>query len=479
MVVVGAGLAGLTAAYRLMQAGVRASVFESRDRVGGRCWTARGFADGQTAEHGGEFIDTRHVHLLGLVEELGLELEDLSAAWVPGSVWPNWIDDEVVLGPDVREQLDPIAAAVEREARRIGVTAPGRAPSIAAISYGTATPAAVELDARSMTEWLDASVPGVVGSPLGALPRRVDVGVVRARDGSALGVHVDGLLRAPVAEAPTSDGTSAAATTWSRTASPGLLPEGSISLGTPLESVRERGDGVLELRFGGVASPVVADLVVLALPFTTLRLADLDDAGFSPERMAAIRGMGMGMDVKLLVQYDARPSTFRVGDRVWSGGMEHTVPHFETWESSAAQPGAPASSPCTRAVGPARAGPRTFRTGRRPRRSPPSTSGTSTTSSPAPSSHFNGTAWLDLWTRDPWTNGAYAAFLPGQYTRLWGYTGLSEGRVHFAGEHTSTYSQGYLNGGVESGQRAAIEVMRALGLEVPPAIAGLPYSPAV
>jgi monoamine oxidase len=48
--------------------------------------------------------------------------------------------------------------------------------------------------------------------------------------------------------------------------------------------------------------------------------------------------------------------------------------------------------------------------------------------------------------------------------------------VHFAGEHTSTHSQGYLNGGVESGQRAAIEIMGTLGLEVPPAIADLPYS---
>jgi monoamine oxidase len=48
--------------------------------------------------------------------------------------------------------------------------------------------------------------------------------------------------------------------------------------------------------------------------------------------------------------------------------------------------------------------------------------------------------------------------------------------VHFAGEHTSTYSQGYLNGGVESGQRAAIEVMRELGRPVPASIADLPYS---
>src|SRR5919204_6379930 len=41
IVVVGAGLAGLTAAYRLKQAGYAAQVYEASDRTGGRCWTVR------------------------------------------------------------------------------------------------------------------------------------------------------------------------------------------------------------------------------------------------------------------------------------------------------------------------------------------------------------------------------------------------------------------------------------------------------
>src|SRR4051794_6325618 len=76
--IVGAGLAGLTAAYRLRQHGVVAQVYEASGRVGGRCWTGRGaFADGQLYEHGGELIDNGHIQVKQLAQELGLDLDDL------------------------------------------------------------------------------------------------------------------------------------------------------------------------------------------------------------------------------------------------------------------------------------------------------------------------------------------------------------------------------------------------------------------
>ena len=57
IIVIGAGLAGLTCAYRLKQAGYFAKIYEASERVGGRCWTIRNaFVDGQIAEHGGELI---------------------------------------------------------------------------------------------------------------------------------------------------------------------------------------------------------------------------------------------------------------------------------------------------------------------------------------------------------------------------------------------------------------------------------------
>src|SRR5690349_21423839 len=123
VVVVGAGLAGTTAAYRLARSGVQVRLFEARDRIGGRCWTARGFADGQTAEHGGEFIDTRHVHMRGLARELGLQLDDLWQGGVPDAISPIWINGGYFDYYDkFNAELDRITTVVQAAARRIGVT---------------------------------------------------------------------------------------------------------------------------------------------------------------------------------------------------------------------------------------------------------------------------------------------------------------------------------------------------------------------
>ena len=79
--VVGAGLAGLTCAYRFQQAGHYATVYEANpERIGGRCWTIRSFADGQIAEHGGELIDQGHTAIRNLVHEFGLTLDNLLRA---------------------------------------------------------------------------------------------------------------------------------------------------------------------------------------------------------------------------------------------------------------------------------------------------------------------------------------------------------------------------------------------------------------
>jgi monoamine oxidase len=475
VVIVGAGLAGVTAAYRLAAQGVNVRLFEARDRVGGRCWTARGFAQGQTAEHGGEFIDTRHVHLRGLAGELGLELDDLWAGYPSHSAWPNWVGGRVWSSADVNDQLGTISSRVVQEAKRIGVIKGNGKPTRTAYSYGTATPAAVELDWLSMADWLGRAVPGVVGSPFGAYLDEVMA--------SWYGLDMAGLSALNwidyfVIPAPGAD------ERWrvrgGNDQVPNLaaerLPQGTLTLGAALTAMRRRTDGSYELAFDG-APPTVADLVILATPFTTLRSVELSHAGLSEQRLAAIGQLDMGADVKLLLQYDRRPFTFNVGSRVWSGGMEHSTPNFETWESSTDEKGSAGLITVYAGGATGASWKSDVDHGPAPKGFAREIVGHIDEVVPGTAAHFDGTAWLDLWTRDRWTGGSYAAFGPTQMTRFWGYTASPESNVHFAGEHTSTYSQGYLNGGVESGQRAAIEVMRTLGIPVPHSIASMPYSP--
>jgi monoamine oxidase len=69
--VVGAGYAGLTAAWRLRQAGKSVVVLEARDRVGGRVWTDRP-ADGSLVDRGGAWLAPGHEAIFRLAREIGV-----------------------------------------------------------------------------------------------------------------------------------------------------------------------------------------------------------------------------------------------------------------------------------------------------------------------------------------------------------------------------------------------------------------------
>jgi len=69
------------------------------------------------------------------------------------------------------------------------------------------------------------------------------------------------------------------------------------------------------------------------------------------------------------------------------------------------------------------------------------------------------------WDRDPWARGGYAVFDPGFDPTLRSWLSRPAGPIVFAGEHTSDRGQGYMNGAIESGKRAAVEVATRAGLD--------------
>ncbi len=465
----GAGLAGLTCAYRLHLHGVGATVYEAADRVGGRCWSARDFADGQVAEHGGEFIDAGHGEILGLVRELGLEVDDLGAAArrQAGAEALLYIDGERRRSSETFSDFPVVLEQLEADAERIGDYRCDRASD-----------AARGFDQLSVQDWIDANVPSGGGSLLG---RALGIWMtslfgLQCENLSAINLFFELFVSRPrrlgtdkgdppdaydpvdqfVAERYHVRGGNDQVVY--RMAE--HLPPGSIRLDAPLEAMWRRRDRGYGLRFGDSSGDVVADRVVLALPLTSLRRVDLDRTGLTERHRECIEKLGMGKNAKLLMQFsDPFPS-----HDGWNGCLLTDDPMCWSWDSSLAQPGD--AGVLTIFTGGDVAG------GHRPNRPHGEASESAVRDALATidrlangfGGKFNGRAWLDSWVDDPWVRGSYTAFEPGQFTRYFGFVGRAEGGVHFAGEHTSTTSWGYLNGAVESGERCAQEVLSALGL---------------
>ena len=175
----------------------------------------------------------------------------------------------------------------------------------------------------TMREWMDDNVPGGSASLLGL---SMDVGLtgfwgIDPEDTSAitlLDTYITPYPGGPADERYHVRGGNDQVPTMLAD----LLPAGSapsgVAAGVDAANVpTERTSST----FGGVASPVVADHVVLCLPFTTLRDVDLDGAGFDAKRMKAIDELGMGTNAKVLLQFEDRFPTFG-----WNGCSTWTCP---------------------------------------------------------------------------------------------------------------------------------------------------------
>ena len=458
--IVGAGLAGLRCAHMLWTQSpgdpVPAAVYEANpDRAGGRCWTLRDyFSGGLVTEHGGSFINSDQTAIRKLASRLGLKQVVVNGG-------------DLLQGDEVFFIGGRLYTYAEANADWHDVGFP--AFRKAALEMNTAAGTA-RLDRMSVPEWLDSTEIGA-GSRFGKLMMAdtVTENGGDPDDQSALDLIVllTGNPRSSLYPLPGDDEryTIVGGNDQLVSGMIGDLPSGTVRHGHVLVAIREHADQTIGLVFDVAGKSVrkTVDLVVVALPFSTLRHVDLTRSGLSATKRHVIATMGMGTNAKIHLE---------LSHKTWPT-LGYSGATYGEWQRLACawddtvQLGPDASPALYLAFPGGRVG-RTGLTGK--------AHGTATPRDarwalrqidhvfPGTSAAYTGRAYEDHWAHDPWVHGAYSYYRVGQAANYGELAAASDGRFLFAGEHTSIDNIGFLDGAVETGERAARQLFRRIGL---------------
>jgi monoamine oxidase len=467
--IVGAGISGLNCALALADAGVRATVYEASPRLGGRMYSnnAGYWSGNQVSEWGGELIDTDHETIQDLATRFGLPLDDLAAAPPAGSADTYFFGHKYYPLPELLADFQPVLQAVWDDSDAAGYPT----------TYNSSTVAGRALDSMSIHEWIDRRVPGGHGSKMGQLldtAYSIEYGA-DTRVQSALNLvyllsgsdedfeifgasderfHIrGGNQRLPLAIA-------------AHLAAHGM----PVQTGMRLTSIGKRADGTTRLIFetNGACREVIADAVVLTLPFAVLRTLDYRSAGFDALKKRAIDQLGRGHNGKLQLQFSRRLWNSHGPWGQSTGSTYADTGYQATWDVTRAQPGATGilvdytgGSVTDRRSATV---PFAFDGNGGVRRDASAFLRQIAPVFPGLPSLWNGKATSSLPHLSPFFNCSYSFWRVGQYRSFSGYEAAPQGNIFFAGEHTSTDYQGFMEGGAAEGARAAGEVLAQLGV---------------
>jgi monoamine oxidase len=431
VVVAGAGLAGLVAARDLEADGASVTIVEARDRVGGRVLTIRdGFAHGQHAEAGADMIEGDHAHVRELARSLHLETVPILR-----SGWGFY-------GPDRsgRRRNQNAPRSFESAARRLRTEI--RDFQLAGGRPDTAV--GMVLGGRSVADWL---ARGPADPVLAARLRGLRGFFLADPEDLSLLVLVEQFASDEVPGA----GQMFRLRRGNDRLAHGMARRfrGELILNATVRRIGQDESGVrVTVEEGGFQRELGADFCVATLPASTLRDVHFEP-GLPEEQHRAVATLRYGMATRLLLQFDRR--FWKRARRPQAFGTD--LPIGAVWDGNEQQRGP--------------AGILTLLAGGR-------ASGElqQILAAEGDGGVIERLSWLGkpasllasraiTWEADPWSRGGYAFFDPAFDSRLRPWLSRPAGRILFAGEHTSERWQGYMNGALESGRRAAAEV-RAL-----------------
>ncbi|MFE7599341.1 flavin monoamine oxidase family protein [Streptomyces sp. NPDC057494] len=455
VVVVGAGLSGLTAAHRLVRLGHSVVVLEAGDRVGGRTVNLD-VAEGVVADGGAQWIGGLHTRVSGLVEELGL------------STFDTYMDGRTLYVREGRRKafegtvppLRPLAIAdfaqaqyrLERMARTVPAATPWTARKAAA------------WDGTTLGHWLDANVRLRESRHLLTLcftlmlcedPHRTSLLKVLHSIRTSGGIDFMVNTRKGAQETRIDGGTHQLSA---------VLAErlgDRVVLGSPVTAIRQDHTGVL---VRSARRDVRCRRVIVAMP-----PADAARISFSPglptRRAALQRVWHNGTESKVFAVYD-KPF-WRERGLNGSAFTDLPVAHYVVDSS----PADGSLGILLAFVGTAGSGP-----------------GLTWTDAVLDDTEARQEALLkDLaalfgpeaarplrvveqsWVDEPWIAGCVSTRAPGVMTRYTDAVTAPVGRIHWAGTEAAPEFEGYLEGAVRAADRAVEEVRTALRTAAPQA----------
>jgi monoamine oxidase len=430
VVVVGAGLAGLSAGVQLKKDGARVTVVEARDRVGGRVLTVRNvFADGQHAEAGGDFIDRSQEDIRSLADQYGLTVHTILR------------DGFSFVRYKSRGELHGRPSKGERAWKPITDRAKPLIEAYRRAEQHWESAVVRSMAQRSVAQWLDEID---ADAQMRAMVRGLRGFFLADPEDLSLLVLIEQLA----SEAPGQDamGRIEGGNDRLPNAMAAELGE-TVHLKTVARAIQHNQSSVrVTVEHAGERTQIKADYVILALPATKVGAVEITP-DLPLEQAKVFDRLKYGRVTKSLLQFNRRFWTRK--SRSPAYGTD--APTGAIWDANEEQRGA--------------AGILTLMAGGQA-----SEDSQKIVAQEGVQGLLDALAWLKpggaellahhhvTWEHDSWSGGGYAYFDPAFDPAWRPWLARPHGRLLFAGEHTSIKWQGYMNGAVESGLRAAAEV---------------------
>jgi len=448
--IIGAGIAGLHAAYMLQQAGYKADVYEASGRVGGRIFSVPGvMGEGLWTEMGGEFIDTDHTDMMNLVKHFNLPAIDRKSpselALKEYSYYFNKTHYEL---KDVMNALGPVIPQLKKDIASVS-------PDLSYIKHSAAD---IEMDNMTIMQYIEKL--GITGWLKSFIYNgyTAEYGM-EADEQSALNflglISFDDNGFRPYGNSDERFSVAGGNEKICRALAESLKTD--IHKGYTLTAVKQNNINRYVLTFnkdGNRPEDITADIIILTLPFSVLQDVDIK-IPLPGWKQKAIKELGYGTNSKIFAG---------VKERVWrkQGYAGYTFTDnglMNGYDSTQMQNNNQGAGVFTIAPG----GKQGMQVGTGDVKLMQQNALEQLDEIyPGTKQQFNGKLQYWNWPNYPFAKCSYMSLKAGQYTTLSGTQFQPVDNMYFAGEHCSIASQGFMNGGAETGRMAAELIIKKL-----------------